>query len=80
MQERWTLLMVATAGLALAVGFLGENVLAFPGSVALAFYILSNLAGGYDVARTALPALLHGKFDIDILMIAAAAGAAVLGE
>ena len=38
----------------------------------LGFYLLSYLAGGYDVAREALPSLLRGKFDIDLLMIAAA--------
>jgi len=38
------------------------------------------VAGGYDVARAALPALFRGKFDIDLLMIAAASGAAILGE
>lgn len=48
--------------------------------LALAFYLLAYLAGGYYVAREALPALFRGKFDIDLLMIAAAAGAAVLGE
>lgn len=80
MQERWTALTVAVAGLALAIGFFGEKFLGLPESVALGFYVLSYLAGGYDAARAALPALFRGKFDIDLLMIAAAAGAAVLGE
>ena len=80
MQERWTLLTVVVAGLALAVGFFGEKFFGLPPSVALAFYLLAYLAGGYDVAREALPALFRGKFDIDILMIAAAMGAALLGE
>ncbi len=79
-RERWNVLTVTVAGLALIVGFFGETFFSLPSSVALAFYLLSYLAGGYDVAREALPALLRGKFDIDLLMIAAAAGAAVLGE
>ena len=80
-QERWTVLTVAVAGAALVVGFFGEKFFGLPPSVALALYILSYVAGGYDVAREALPALIRGKFDIDLLMIAAAAaGAAVLGE
>jgi len=79
-RERWAILTVAVAGLTLIVGFFGEKFFSLPSSVALAFYVLSYLAGGYDVAREALPALLRGKFDIDLLMIAAAAGAAVLGE
>jgi Cd2+/Zn2+-exporting ATPase len=79
-QERWSVLTVAVAGLALAVGFFGEKFFGLPPSVALGFYLLAYLAGGYDVAREALPALFRGKFDIDLLMIAAAAGAALLGE
>ena len=74
------MLTVAVAGSALAVGFLGARFFGLPESVALAFYLLAYLAGGYDVAREALPALFRGKFDIDLLMIAAAAGAALLGE
>jgi Cd2+/Zn2+-exporting ATPase len=80
MQERWTVLTVTVAGLALAIGFFGEKFLGLPTSVALGFYVLAYLAGGYDVAREALPALFRWKFDIDLLMIAAATGAAVLGE
>lgn len=79
-QERWTVFTVAVAGAALIIGFFGEKFLGLPPSVALAFYLLSYLAGGYDVAREAIPALFRGKLDIDILMIAAAAGAAALGE
>ena len=80
MQERWAVLTVAIAGLALTIGFFGEKLFGLPAPVALGFYVLSYLAGGYDVARAALPALFRGKFDIDLLMIAAAAGAALLGE
>jgi len=79
-QERWIVWTVAVAGLALVAGFFGEKFFNLPKSVALAFYLLAYLAAGYDVAREALPALLRGKFDIDILMLAAAGGAAVLGE
>lgn len=80
MQEHWTVLTVAVAGVALVIGFVGEKLFGLPPSVALAFYLLAYLAGGYDVVREAIPALFRGKLDIDILMIAAAAGAAVLGE
>jgi Cd2+/Zn2+-exporting ATPase len=79
-QEHWSVPTVSVAGAALAVGFFGAKFFGLPPSVALAFYILSYAAGGYDVAREALPALFRGKFDIDLLMLAAAAGAAILGE
>lgn len=80
LRVRWTLITVTVAGLSLIIGFFGERFFGLPSSIALAFYLLSYLAGGYDVAREALPALLRWKFDIDLLMIAAAAGAAMLGE
>ncbi len=80
MQERWAVLTVVVSGAALMIGFFGERFFGLPAPVALGFYLLSYLAGGYDVARAAVPALFRGQFDIDLLMIAAAAGAALLGE
>lgn len=71
---------MTVTGVALALGFFGETTFGLPASVALAFYLLAYLAAGYDVTREALPALFRGKLDIDILMIAAAAGAALLGQ
>lgn len=79
-QERWTLLLVGLAGLFFLIGWVGETFFGLPESVAFIFFLLAYVAGGYDVATHALPALLKGKFDTDILMLAAAAGAAILGE
>ena len=79
-QERWTLLTVAAAGVFLALGFFGEKFLGLPPSVALGFYILAYIAGGYDVACEALPGLFRGKFNTDILMLMAAAGAAAINQ
>ncbi|RIK54189.1 MAG: cadmium-translocating P-type ATPase [Chloroflexi bacterium] len=80
MQERWTLILVALAGLFLVAGWAGERFLGLPAEIALIFFILSYIAGGYDVATHAVPGLLRGKFDTDVLMLAAALGAAILGE
>lgn len=80
MQERWTLLLVAAAGLFLAVGFFGERFFGLPAQIAFVFYLLAYVAGGYDVATHALPGLLRRQFDTDVLMLAAATGAAILGE
>ena len=79
-QERWTILLVAAAGLFLLIGWVGETFLGLAPEVALLFYLLAYLAGGYDIATHAIPGLLKGKFDTDVLMLAAAAGAALLGE
>ncbi|MCC6458299.1 MAG: cadmium-translocating P-type ATPase [Caldilineaceae bacterium] len=80
MQDRWTLILVALAGLFLLIGWAGERFFSLPEGVAFIFYLLSYVAGGYDVATHALPGLLRGRFDTDVLMLAAAAGAALLGE
>lgn len=80
MQERWTLILAALAAVFFLIGWLGERFLGFTPLAANVFYILAYLAGGYDVATHAIPALFKGKLDTDILMLAAAAGAAVLGE
>jgi Cd2+/Zn2+-exporting ATPase len=80
MQERWTLTLVTLAGLFLLIGWVGESFFAMPSTVAIIFYLLAYVAGGYDVATHALPGLLRGKFDTDVLMLAAATGAGILGE
>lgn len=80
MQERWTLILVALAGLFLLIGWAGESFFGLPPQIALVFYLLAYLAGGYDIATHAIPGLFKGKFDTDVLMLAAATGAALLGE
>ncbi len=80
MQERWPLILAGLAGVLLFIGWAGERWLGLPSEIALALYILSYIAGGYDIATHALPALFRGKLDTDVLMLAAAAGAAILGE
>lgn len=80
MQERWTLILVALAGIFLIIGWVGETFFGLDPQIALVFYILSYLAGGYDIATEAIPGLFRGRFDTDVLMLAAAAGAAILGQ
>jgi Cd2+/Zn2+-exporting ATPase len=80
MQERWAPVLVAQAGLFLIVGWAGEMFFSLSPQLALALYLLAYLAGGYDIATHAVPALFRGKFDTDVLMLAVASGAAVLGE
>ncbi len=80
MQERWTFILVGLAGVFLLVGWFGQRFLGLPAEAALLLFVLSYLAGGYDIATHAIPSLLRGKFDTDVLMLAAALGAAILGE
>lgn len=79
-QERWTLILVTLAGFFFLIGWLGETFFNLPKTVALVFFILAYIAGGYDIATHAIPGLVKGKFDTDVLMLAAATGAALLGE
>lgn len=80
MQERWTLILVALAGIFFLIGWLGETFFGLSENIAVIFYILATIAGGYDIATHAIPGLFKGNFDTDVLMLAAAAGAAILGE
>lgn len=80
LQERWTMALVVAAGIFFLLGWLGETFWGFPSEAALACYILAYIAGGYDISTHALPGLFRGRFDTDILMLAAAGGAAVLGQ
>jgi len=59
-------------------------VLSFVGSVAewlsLTFFIVAFLLGGYFTLLEAIETIRRGKFEIDFLMLVAAAGAAALGK
>ena len=79
LQERWTIILIATGGVFLLIGWAGEQFFGLPTSAALILFILSYVASGYDISHHAIPALLRGKFDTDVLMLAAAVGAAFLG-
>jgi Cd2+/Zn2+-exporting ATPase len=80
MQEQWTLILVALAAGFFLVGWVGQTFFGMSETVALSLYILTYVTAGYDVATHAIPGLLRGKFDTDVLMLAAATGAAILGE
>lgn len=67
-------------GLLLGVGFAVEKLsTAAPPWLPLALYCGAYLAGGFYTVREALENIRRGKFEIDTLMLVAAAGAAILG-
>lgn len=80
-RNREFLLSLAT-GVLLAVAWLGENRLGFPHGVAVAIYLASYVCGGFDLFRHLLAGLLKKsfRFDIDLLMLLASVGAALMGE
>lgn len=73
------LMFSLASGALLLAGWLGGKY-GFPETVSLVLYLLAYLAGGYEITLHAVKALFRFKFDIDVLMVVAAAGAAVLGE
>ena len=67
-------------GLFLVAAFLIEKFNALPNWVSLTGYSASYFFGGYFITIEASKKIIKGGFDIDFLMIAAAAGAAYIGS
>jgi Cd2+/Zn2+-exporting ATPase len=67
------------AWLALGVAFLLQVTTETTAPVLIAIYVVSCLAGGTLAAKTAIADLFHGQINIDLLMVMAAIGAAILG-
>ncbi|MGM0668140.1 MAG: HAD-IC family P-type ATPase [Gemmatimonadota bacterium] len=79
--HHWKPLAISTGACAL-LALLGGTLqgLLHLESVALVFYALAYLAGGWKATWEALRALNRGKLEVDLLMVTAAAGAAFLGH
>lgn len=76
--ERTELGFAIASTLALAIGWAIET--SWAKEPAIAAYVLAYFFGGFFTVREALDNLRRGRFEIDTLMIAAAAGAAILGH
>jgi len=70
------------AGVFLIVAWAGERWLGLPHRVAVALYLVSGVLGGWDLVQDLVRDLRRGRFrfDVHLLMLLAAAGAAALGE
>jgi len=79
-RENWEFSLSLLAGFFLATGFLGENVGGLTQNAAIGLYFLAYISGGYNATRHAVKAAFHVRFDIDVLMVVAALGAALVGE
>lgn len=71
--------LVALTLLAIVVSFIGERAAIQPG-ILLALNVVSYIAGGFFGAKTAIESLREGEIDVDMLMVLAAIGAAVIGQ
>ena len=76
--DRLALLFTILTALAMAVGFIGERLDA-PAPLLVAVYTIAYVAGGAFGLRAGLESLRALTIDVDLLMILAALGAAVVG-
>jgi Cd2+/Zn2+-exporting ATPase len=69
------------SGVLLLVAWVGERWLSLPRGVAVSLFVASYAFGGFDIVHHLIGSIRKGRFtfDIDLLMIVAAIGAAILG-
>lgn len=75
---KWLLLSAASCGLFLCMALWMQRQPALA-SMAVTFYLLSYLAGGWDAAVDTWRNLRRGTLEIHFLMLAVAVGAAIIG-
>ncbi|MES1973364.1 MAG: heavy metal translocating P-type ATPase [Pseudomonadota bacterium] len=73
------LIFALACGALLAIGFAVEKLLAAPAWLPLGLFIGAYACGGFFTLREAIDNLKQRRFEIDTLMLVAAAGAAALG-
>lgn len=73
--ERLELILTVTAFISMVLGLVFQNY-----SAGNLFYLVSYISGGWFGVQAGWQSLRHGKVDIDLLMILAAVGAAVVGD
>ena len=73
---------ILISGLFLVLGVAGERWLGVPPQAAIGLFLVAYAFGGWDVLQHAHANVRNGQFsfDIDLLMLLAAIGAAVLGD
>ena len=75
------LILALCCGVLLLAGFLAETLLTnAPSWLVMGCYVGAYLCGGYFTLREAIDTLRLGHFEVDTLMLVAAAGAAALGH
>ncbi len=82
--DRWDILrkqtvLTAITALGIAVGWIG-GAAGLPQPWPQVAYVVAYLAGGYMGVRKGLAELRHGVINIDLLMVLAAIGAAIIGD
>ena len=78
--EKTELIFVGLCGALLLVGWLLPKFVTAPEWTPLSLLVPAYFFGGFFALREAIDAIRAGRFEIDFLMLTAAAGAAALGE
>jgi Cd2+/Zn2+-exporting ATPase len=78
--ERTELIFAILAGVCVAVGWALEAFTGVAETIPLGLFLGAYVFGGWFTVREAWDSIRAGRFEIDFLMIVAAAGAAALGE
>ncbi len=78
--ENTELIFAIICGVFLCVGFSVSFIKNVSPNISIALYGVAYLFGGFYTTKEAIEGISKGKFEIDFLMLVAAAGAAILGE
>ncbi|MFQ5569510.1 MAG: HAD-IC family P-type ATPase, partial [Rhodothermales bacterium] len=78
--EKAELVFAILSGVFLIAGWLLDTFTDVAAPIPLAGYLIAYFLGGFFTLREAAASIRVGRFEIDFLMLVAAAGAAVLGE
>ena len=78
--ERAELVFAVISAALWVIGFVLELTTGIDGRVLTGIFIAAGLFGGFFTLREAIDSVRNGRFEIDFLMIVAAAGAAALGK
>ena len=73
------LIFSLTCGVLLVVGWLGPKLGIVPGWLSILLLVGAYVFGGFFALKEAIEKVADAKFEIDFLMLVAAAGAAILG-
>lgn len=78
---RWELWFAIAAGVTFGAGMIAELAMGLPlFGWPLAFFLATYFFGGFFTVQSAVSSTLRGKFEVDFLMLVAAAGAALIGR
>lgn len=76
----WMIRLTALCLIAVVVGWVLEETMMLPGALIWGLYLLAYVSGGFYSVQEAWASLRARRFDVNVLMIVAAIGAAAVGQ